>query len=175
MLSTERKKPMKKALQKEVSISEMLHMREEGMSNHQIAKALDVCDNTVYRYIGKRSAAVKKAEEQNKPAPVAKRLDGFEEVKAPAITVKPAAIRIAEDAPKIAVKDTPLLKTLRETRILDMKGSVCTYRVNTGDGSVEMFDPDNSSMITGILDKDGIKVFMKELNQIWGMLEKEGC
>ena len=156
---------------KEVSMDEMLHMREEGMTNHQIAKALDCCERAVYNYIGKRSKAVQKAKEQNKPSPVSKRMDGFKEDK-PMITVKPAAIRIAENAPTVTVKPAPLLETLREVRILDMKGSVCNYRVNTGDGSVEMLDPDNRSMITGMLDKDSISVFIKELNQIWGLLER---
>jgi predicted transcriptional regulator len=37
-----------------VTASEMLTMREEGMSNHDIAKALDISVPTVLRYIGKQ-------------------------------------------------------------------------------------------------------------------------
>lgn len=37
-----------------VTPSEMRTMREEGMSNHDIAKSLDVSYNTVVRYIGKQ-------------------------------------------------------------------------------------------------------------------------
>ena len=35
-----------------VTASEMLALREQGMSNHDIAKSLDVSYNTVVRYIG---------------------------------------------------------------------------------------------------------------------------
>lgn len=40
-------------LSKDVSTSEMLRLREEGMSNRQIAAQLDVHYNTVLKYIGK--------------------------------------------------------------------------------------------------------------------------
>ena len=36
-----------------VSVEELLTMRENGMSNHQIANALDISYATVVRYIGK--------------------------------------------------------------------------------------------------------------------------
>lgn len=37
-----------------VTSAEMLRMREEGMSNHDIAKSLDIAYSTVLRYIGKQ-------------------------------------------------------------------------------------------------------------------------
>lgn len=39
-------------LDKEVSIPELLRMREEGMSNPEIAGVLDVSPHTIWRYIG---------------------------------------------------------------------------------------------------------------------------
>lgn len=61
---------MRKKLYKDVTVSEMLTLRQEGLSNHQIAKRLDVSEATVYRYIGKKSFAVANAEAQNKPCPI---------------------------------------------------------------------------------------------------------
>ena len=46
---------MKKKL--EVTPAEMLELRAQGMSNHDIAKSLDVDTATVYRYIGKQGGA----------------------------------------------------------------------------------------------------------------------
>jgi transposase len=37
-----------------VTASEMLEMRKQGMSNHDIAKSLDISVHTVLRYIGKQ-------------------------------------------------------------------------------------------------------------------------
>lgn len=37
-----------------VTASEMLEMRKQGMSNHDIAKSLDISPETVRRYIGKQ-------------------------------------------------------------------------------------------------------------------------
>lgn len=37
-----------------VTASEMLEMRKQGMSNHDIAKSLDISVHTVIRYIGKQ-------------------------------------------------------------------------------------------------------------------------
>lgn len=41
-----------------VTPAEMLTMREEGMSNHDIAKSLDVSYQTVVRYIGKQGKRI---------------------------------------------------------------------------------------------------------------------
>lgn len=48
------------SLMREVSMSELLHMREDGMSNHEIAKALDVSYQTVLRMIGKQPSSLRK-------------------------------------------------------------------------------------------------------------------
>lgn len=42
---------MKRKLQ--ITASEMLEMRKQGMSNHDIAKSLEISYPTVLRYIGK--------------------------------------------------------------------------------------------------------------------------
>lgn len=39
-------------LTEEISVGELMRMREQGMSNKEIAKQLDVTTGTIYRYIG---------------------------------------------------------------------------------------------------------------------------
>lgn len=52
---------MMKPLHKEVSQSEMLTMRDEGMSNEEIASHLGVSYQTVLRYIGKQPKSIKRS------------------------------------------------------------------------------------------------------------------
>ena len=40
-----------------VTPEEMMEMRRQGMSNHDIAKSLDICLETVRKYIGKQGGA----------------------------------------------------------------------------------------------------------------------
>lgn len=61
---------IKRKLSKDIDIGTMLTMREQGMTNKQIANALGVAPTTVYRYIGRMSQAVKYAEITNKPSPI---------------------------------------------------------------------------------------------------------
>ena len=41
----------------EVTPAEMLELRAQGMSNHDIAKSLDISMSAVYRYIGSQGGA----------------------------------------------------------------------------------------------------------------------
>lgn len=52
---------------KKLNAEIMYDMRRQGMSNKQIAENLGIAVSTVYDHIGKKSMAVKHAEEQNKP------------------------------------------------------------------------------------------------------------
>ena len=51
---------MKGKLIDDVSIAEMQKMREAGMTNQDIANALDVSYQSVYRYIGKQPGTMRK-------------------------------------------------------------------------------------------------------------------
>ncbi len=53
------------SLMREVSQSELLHMREDGMSNQEIAKSLDVSYQTVLRLIGKQPSGLRKPAVRN--------------------------------------------------------------------------------------------------------------
>lgn len=57
---------VKKKLMDEISISELQHMREEGMSNQEIADVLGVTYATVFRYLGRQPKGLRK-----KPTPSA--------------------------------------------------------------------------------------------------------
>ena len=63
----------RKKLIDDVSISEMRKMREQGMSNKEIAASLEVSDVTIYRYIGRQGCRMesgawsKPVERQAKP------------------------------------------------------------------------------------------------------------
>lgn len=57
---------MRRKLTDDVDISTMLTMRRQGMSNKQIASALGVSPTTIYKYIGRKSDAVKVAHMQNR-------------------------------------------------------------------------------------------------------------
>lgn len=46
----------------DISAEEMLAMREDGMSNHDIAASLDISVVTVRRYIGKQGRRVERLE-----------------------------------------------------------------------------------------------------------------
>ena len=52
-----------------------------------------------------------------------------------------------------------------------MQGEMCQYVIDTNAGTVEMVE--GASMVTGILDKQTIRRFIEELEQVDGML-KEG-
>lgn len=52
---------------KKLNAEIMYDMRRQGMSNKQIAENLGISVSTVYDHIGKKSMAVRHAEEQNKP------------------------------------------------------------------------------------------------------------
>ena len=58
------------SLVREVSPSELLHMREDGMSNQEIANALDVSYQTVLRVIGKQPSNLRKPAVRNFAAPM---------------------------------------------------------------------------------------------------------
>lgn len=59
---------MYRPLKDSVSMSEMLHMREElGMGNYEIAEKLGVSKNTVYRYIGPQPEGLRRNRRKDAP------------------------------------------------------------------------------------------------------------
>lgn len=66
----------------DISKGEMLRMREQGMSNRDIAKCLDIHYATVYNYIGKQGKRMENLAAFNEPKPEKVELP-TEETKAP--------------------------------------------------------------------------------------------
>ncbi len=66
----------------EVSRSEMLHMREQGLSNKDIANVLEISVATVFRYIGPQGGRMENLAAFNEPKP--------EKVETPMEEQKPA-------------------------------------------------------------------------------------
>lgn len=61
---------MKTRISKQVSVSEMMTLREQGLTNKQIADRLDIGYSTVCAYIGRAPAGLRKPyERKNKPLP----------------------------------------------------------------------------------------------------------
>lgn len=50
-----------------------------------------------------------------------------------------------------------------------MQGELCQYAIDTRAGTVEMVE--GASMVTGMLDRDTIRRFIEELEQVSDMLE----
>lgn len=61
---------LKRTIRMDINVEEICRMRQDGMTNKQIANALGVSVSSIYRYAGRMSEAVKHAEVQNKPCPI---------------------------------------------------------------------------------------------------------
>ncbi len=162
---------MYRTLKQEVSLSEMLYLREtEGLSNKQIAERIGCSVASVYRFIGKRSRSVANALAQNKPLPVPESL----------VTGRYETIGKDEnkmmDFPKnvdVEAKDSrsfaPTLTVVKERRIIEFKGDACMFEVDTGEETVTMKD----GLVNGLLDKNTLFVFVRELMEIYKLFERK--
>lgn len=172
-------------MKRELSVSELLQLREEGLSNKQIADRLEISVTTVYQWIGRRSQAVKHAAVQNKPCPIPnpmnivpvvqkekgpekakEEMPMFQEEKPVQSTDLPATQPMQRDPYR------PTLPVLKRREIVDLQGTFCCFRVDTGDLTVEMTDSEgeSSALINGLLDKESLGLFIRELMQVHTML-----
>lgn len=181
-------------LDSDVDVSVLRALREEGMTNKQIANYVGCSISTVYNYIGKRSMDVRKAEEQNKPCPVAAfdhrnsevigkvesidKTDGGLKVTVrtavpepyfdPPVPPEEISNMIEPKQEDIPMNEaTPLLKVVREVRILDLDGCLCGYHVDPCSGDVTF----RGDIISGMLDRQSLDTFIQELTEIKKMLE----
>ena len=172
-------------MKRELSVSEMLHLREEGLSNKQIAERLEISVTTVYQWIGRRSQAVKHAAVQNKPCPIPNPTNVDEELTEAVEPENPVEAQKENDPVEVECEE-PMndkqqcpetrekthnthLTVLKRREIVDLKGSSCCFRVDTGDNTVELVD-DGSSLVKGMLDKESLGIFIRELMQVHKML-----
>lgn len=82
----------------DVTASEMMQLREQGLSNHDIARSLDISANTVRRYIGVQPGGMEN-------------LEAFRDVPSPRLAVKKEIVERAALLPKYAPK--PVLEKYR--------------------------------------------------------------
>lgn len=160
---------MRKKLSHEISVSEMLTMRQEGLTNKQIAERLDVSVSTVYQYIGRRSEAVKHAAVQGKPCPIPTPVSSPEPDDL--ITVKENTPMMKEEAPKAPALPTsmPLLK---ESHTYDLQGIACVFHVDTGNHTLELKD-DGDCSIVGLIDAYNLPAFIRELQEVLAIFKRE--
>lgn len=71
-----------------VTASDMLQLREQGLSNHDIAKSLDISYATVVRYIGRQGGRMESLD-AFKDKPKKKEAETHEEAKIPEYEPKP--------------------------------------------------------------------------------------
>ena len=162
---------MRRKLSQDVSISEMLTMRQNGLTNKQIADQLEVSVSTVYQYIGRRSEAVKHAAVQGKPCPI---FDAPHET-VPESLPEPDKVTeenepVKEETPK-AVRLPTNMNVLKESHTYDLQGLVCVFHVDTGCRTVEMKDEHNGTM-TGMIDAYDLPAFIRELQEVLAIFQQ---
>lgn len=153
-------------LSDEISINELLELRQEDLSNKQIADRLGVSPTTIYRYIGKRSMAVRKAEEQNKPCPIS-----------PKTEIQP--VRQERNGEWTAMKKyerdqspkSSALRVIRESHVLDLQGSFCVFHIDTSTKTVELKDDANGTLV-GLMNMDDLPQFIEELKSVNEMISE---
>lgn len=155
---------MKNTLRDDKRIQKMLELRKQGLTNKQIANDLGCSVSNVYENIGKRSISVQKAEEQNKPCPIPEETKREESNIPSVIPAKPPIT-----SPK--VNTVGVLSIRKEVRILELNGTICNYKVNTGSGEIELISfPDRASLVEGILDRRALDSMISELQSIRTLL-----
>ena len=123
-----------------VSPQEMMRMREEGMSNYEIAKSLDIAPVTVLRNIGKQPKGMR--------APYGSR----------------TAEKRRREAPPIVKEEEFIPASLvLESRVFNLVGAAAKYRVDDKIGTVQITVPDGTQMELKFEDVDNM---IKELQAI---------
>lgn len=164
---------MYRTLKQEVSLSEMLYLREtEGLSNKQIAEKIGCSVSSVYAFIEKRSRSVANALEQNKPLPVPESVvtgryeEPVRKEENPMMEQKAANV---EPSDSTFSSFAPTLTVLKERRIIEFKGDGCMFEVDTSEETVTMKD----GLVNGLLDKNTLFVFVRELMEIYKLFERK--
>lgn len=138
----------RKSLASEMDISELQTMRQNGMTNRQIAENLGISQNTVYRYIGKQPAMLR-AVPGTYSAAVNKREDN--------LTVLPSSAKPGK------------LRIIAQTSIV--AGKYHQYTVNLP-GCVTIAGSDNGNGLK--LAKKDMEEYITELMEVYAMMTSEG-
>ena len=153
----------------EVSQQEMLYMRDEGMTNKEIAEHLDISYATVLRYIG--AEPKKKREGRPRRSPVEKVEVGMPVVCLDASDtepVRPVAERMAERMEPVEKPVVPNFNGLTViSNVVTIKGVACTFDVDLTEKIVTM----RSGDVEGMMDAETCRVFCRELMKIYSAME----
>lgn len=133
---------MAESLLKSVSIQELQEMRDNGLSNREIAEQLDVGYSTICRYLGR----------------------GKSWTRAPYGSLKTKA----KDVEKSVVKP-PVLKCV--SKIMEFEGAHMRYTVLSDAGNVRMAAKSGAGE-TYIFNKETLETFITELIDLIGMISE---
>lgn len=152
-------------LSKSISMSELMQMRDSGMSNQQIADSLGVSYHTVLRYLGS-TRKYQRHDKEDKPTKKSKSIQPKQPEQS-----QPAPIETQRE-PNVADTDRLYgMKLISNERIVELEGRCCQYTVRMNGKTVSMY-------VRGIeitLDEQQCKWVARELGNIFGMLNENQC
>lgn len=129
---------MQRRLTADVSVSEMLRMREEGMSNKAIGDALGVSSQTIYRHIGPQGPEIRRQ---------------------PVYGGKPKPYH----EPEVEKKEEYPACLVVVNRAISLKGTVCHYEIDPKSKLLKIIMEDGANMK---LDFEKFGTFVEELEAI---------
>ena len=164
----------RRTLTKDISISELKQLRSEGLTYNQIAKRLDVSENTVWRYLHKEgmtqndepkkdSSPKIKVEIPYRPKEPVMEIPWHEPT--PAKFEKDIVILPDQERKKRVLEEFAKTSTLKLTEEIikwKFEGVLCNYKVNKTTGEIEMVE----GAISGLLDRNTISKFIAELEEL---------
>ena len=130
---------MGRSLLKDINRDELEKMRESGMSNMDIANALDISISTVYRCIGPQN---------------------YHSTRGRKDYIEPPPMPVA----KTESKDEPDASLVVEDRTISLAGLFAGYRINIKDKKVIVFIEDGVDAL--VVPFDQVENFAKELTAI---------
>lgn len=138
-----------KKLLDDVSLQELQEMRERGMSNREIAQALDVAYSTIHSILGKQPAGMRRAY-------------GSKHEPQDATETKYA---------QTETQNKSVLRFVQQTT--ECEGANNRYTIYGGMGVVTITDKDRGSKVQ--LDAKGLELYITELLDVLSMISKGGA
>ena len=152
----------KTKLMKDVGISTMYEMRDQGLTNREIAERLGVSEKTIYNHIGSKNPRSKRNNKSHKMDDD-RHTETFADVNEAGMS---ETVLAAEKTAMLNDRNAaPSQLRLVSSRSV-FQGSMCKYTVDTGADSIEI----SGDVFNGLLDKTTLNELIIELNEIMEML-----